>query len=96
MKITETEKGNIKIVMSREHAKALYNLLTFDQSGEQAEVIREIIIRAGIDFKDRDIKEICDDFQALCVTKGYRATITEYNTRCKVVTIGNVINNNGF
>ncbi len=27
MKITETEKGNIKIVMSREHAKALYNLL---------------------------------------------------------------------
>jgi len=27
MKITETEKGDIKIVMSREHAKALYNLL---------------------------------------------------------------------
>ena len=27
MKITETEKGNIKIVMSREHVKALYNLL---------------------------------------------------------------------
>ena len=27
MKITETEKGNIKIVMSREHAKALYTLL---------------------------------------------------------------------
>lgn len=27
MKITETDKGNIKIVMSREHAKALYNLL---------------------------------------------------------------------
>lgn len=27
MKITETEKGNIKIVMSREHAEALYNLL---------------------------------------------------------------------
>ena len=27
MKITETEKGNIKIVMSREHVKALYNLI---------------------------------------------------------------------
>lgn len=27
MKITETEKGNIKIVMSKEHAKALYTLL---------------------------------------------------------------------
>lgn len=27
MKITETDKGNIKIEMSREHAKALYNLL---------------------------------------------------------------------
>lgn len=27
MKITETEKGNIKIVMNREHVKALHNLL---------------------------------------------------------------------
>lgn len=27
MKITETDKGNIKIIMSKEHAKALYNLL---------------------------------------------------------------------
>lgn len=27
MKITETDKGNIKIVMSKEHAKDLYNLL---------------------------------------------------------------------
>ncbi len=27
MKITETEEGNIKIVMSSEHADALYNLL---------------------------------------------------------------------
>lgn len=34
MKITETEKGNIKIVMSSEHADALYNLLdnmSYDQ-----------------------------------------------------------------
>ena len=131
-----------------------YGALTFYQSGEQAEVIREIITGAGVEFKeraiDRDIKEICgktlktraktsyefymkrpswcvdnnkripsiffdlnenqfnlflktlvfcdgtiptdsvnsmvfygkkeicEDLQALCVTKGYRATITEY------------------
>lgn len=27
MKVKKTKSGNIKIVMSREHAKALYNLL---------------------------------------------------------------------
>lgn len=58
----------------------------FDLSKEQFEVLLEVLI-----FCDGSIptkatssrvfygrKEICDDVQALAVTKGYRATLTEY------------------